>query len=230
MGQAILPGNPPVEIILRRSARARRVSLRVSSLDGRVTLSMPNWMKEREALAFAEEKAGWIRGHLRGQDAPVTVGIGAAILYRGADTPVVAGPVRRAEWQGGALVVPQGAAMAAARVKAFLKLDARARLTEAASRYGRLAGRAPGRITLRDTRSRWGSCTSDGNLNFSWRLAMAPPEALDYVAAHEVAHLVEMNHSPAYWRIVADICPGYAVPRAWLKRHGARLHRYRFDD
>ncbi len=230
MGQAVLPGNPPVEITLRRSARARRVSLRVSALDGRVTLSMPKGMREREALAFAAQKGDWIRGHLARQDTPVAVGIGAPLMYLGAEVAVVAGAVRRAEWQGGALVVPDAPAMAAPRLRAFLKLDARRRLEEAVARYGRLAGRAPGRITLRDTRSRWGSCTSEGNLNFSWRLAMAPPEALDYVAAHEVAHLVEMNHSPAYWRVVADICPGYQAPRHWLKQQGARLHRFRFDE
>ncbi|MDF0602307.1 SprT family zinc-dependent metalloprotease [Psychromarinibacter sp. C21-152] len=230
MGQAVLPGNPPVEITLRRSSRARRVSLRVSSLDGRVTLSMPQGMPEREALAFAREKSDWIRGHLDRRDAPVHVGIGATVLLRGAEVPVVAGAVRKAEVREGALVVPDAPAMAAARVKAHLKLDARARLEPAVRHYCTRIARRAGRITLRDTRSRWGSCTHEGNLMFSWRLAMAPEDVLDYVAAHEVAHLVELNHSPAYWRVVGDICPGFEAPRRWLKRHGAMLHRYRFGD
>jgi hypothetical protein len=90
-------------------------------------------------------------------------------------------------------------------------------------------GRPYTRITLRDTRSRWGSCASSGALSYSWRLIMAPPEVLDYVAAHEVAHLAEMNHSAAYWAGVARLLPGYEAPRQWLRAHGAGLHRYRFD-
>ncbi|MAQ84477.1 MAG: zinc metalloprotease [Maritimibacter sp.] len=230
MGQAVLPGNPPVEITLRRSARARRVSLRVSALDGRVTLSMPNHMDEAEALNFAREKSGWIRSHLARQDAPVDVGLGATVMVRGQDIVVTGARVRRVSLQDGALLVPDNADMAAARVRAWLRLDAKTRLAEAVDRYAARAGRKVGRITLRDTRSRWGSCTATGNLNFSWRLAMAPPEALDYVAAHEVAHLVEMNHSAAYWRVVARICPDYETPRRWLKTQGHRLHRYRFGD
>ncbi|WP_425053112.1 M48 family metallopeptidase [Psychromarinibacter sp. S121] len=230
MGQAVLPGNPPVEITLRRSARARRVSLRVSALDGRVTLSMPHYMDEAEALNFAREKSGWIRGHLAKQHAPVDVGLGATVMVRGQEVAVTGAQVRRVSLQDGALLVPDNAGMAAARVKAWLRLDAKTRLAEAVDRYAALAGRKVGRVTLRDTRSRWGSCTATGNLNFSWRLAMAPPEALDYVAAHEVAHLVEMNHSPAYWRVVARICPDYEAPRRWLKTQGHRLHRYRFGD
>ncbi len=230
MGQAVLPGNPPVEITLRRSARARRVSLRVSALDGRVTLSMPHYMDEAEALNFAREKSGWIRGHLAKQHAPVDVGLGATVMVRGQEVAVMGAQVRRVSLQDGALLVPDNAGMAAARVKAWLRLDAKTRLAEAVDRYAALAGRKVGRVTLRDTRSRWGSCTATGNLNFSWRLAMAPPEALDYVAAHEVAHLVEMNHSPAYWRVVARICPDYEAPRRWLKTQGHRLHRYRFGD
>ncbi|MGR3434759.1 MAG: M48 family metallopeptidase, partial [Shimia sp.] len=83
---------------------------------------------------------------------------------------------------------------------------------------------------LRDTRSRWGSCSAAGGLNYSWRLVMAPPEVLDYVAAHEVAHLAQMNHSPRFWAEVAGLMPGYEAPRGWLRRHGADLHRYRFGD
>jgi predicted metal-dependent hydrolase len=90
-------------------------------------------------------------------------------------------------------------------------------------------GRRFSRLSLRDTRSRWGSCSSRGGLSYSWRLILAPPDVLDYVAAHEVAHLAEMNHSPAFWALVARLCPGYQAPRGWLRREGAGLHRYRFD-
>lgn len=230
MGRVFLAGDPPVPITLRKSHRAQRVSLRVSSLDGRVTLSIPDGMDEAVALAFAEQKSDWIKRHLAKQDTPVIVGFGQPVLYRGEEVPVAQGRGQRALWDGAAIRVPGGPAMAGARVKAFLKLDAKARLQEAVARYSAMLGRRVGKITLRDTRSRWGSCTASGNLMFSWRLAMAPDAALDYVAAHEVAHLVELNHSPAYWRVVQDICPGFDAPRRWLKTQGFRLHRYRFGD
>ena len=230
MTRAVLSGNPPVELTLRRSARARRVSLRVSSLDGRVTLSLPKGMNPAEARAFAEEKSGWIRKHLSRQAQAVMVGIGATLPVRGAERTVVSGPVRTAELTENTLVVPDRPDMAADRVKAFLRLAARNDLARACAKYTARLQRDFKRMTLRDTRSRWGSCSSTGNLMFSWRLVMAPPEVLDYVAAHEVAHLAEMNHSPAYWDTVARICPEYAHPRQWLRQNGQHLHRYRFDD
>ena len=230
MGHATLPGNPPLEITLRRSARARRVSLRVSALDGRVTLSLPKSMKTAEALAFAEEKSDWIRGHLAKRLAEVRPEIGATIAYEGRELSIRAGQVRRAKVVENEVVVPDAPDMVAPRLKAFLKLAARNRLAEASTRYAALLGCHIGRITLRDTRSRWGSCTQNGDLMYSWRLIMAPPEVLDYVAAHEVAHLVEMNHSKAFWQVVASICPDYAAPRLWLRQHGHEMHRYRFDD
>jgi predicted metal-dependent hydrolase len=91
-------------------------------------------------------------------------------------------------------------------------------------------GRSYTSLALRDTRSRWGSCSPDGRLMYSWRLIMAPPQVLDYVAAHEVAHLVELNHSPAYWRVVTGICPDWKRHRDWLRTHGSSLHRLRFQD
>ena len=105
-----------------------------------------------------------------------------------------------------------------------------AALAEAADRHSAALGRPHAGIVLRDTRSRWGSCTSEGNLMFSWRLIMAPPRILQYVAAHEVAHLAEMNHSPDFWAVVERLFPDYGVCRRWLRENGDHLHRVRFDD
>src|SRR5690606_4279045 len=113
---------------------------------------------------------------------------------------------------------------------AFLKTVARDRLATASDRYAVALGRPYGRLTLRDTRSRWGSCSAAGDLMYSWRLVMAPAEVLDYVAAHEVAHLAEMNHSPAFWDVVARLCPDYRRHRTWLRANGGALHRVRFTD
>ena len=114
------------------------------------------------------------------------------------------------------------------KLRAFYKTMARDRLVQASDGYAKILGRSFSRITLRDTRSRWGSCTSDGNLMYSWRLIMAPPKVQNYVAAHEVCHLVEMNHSKAFWRQVAAIYPDYKQQQVWLQEHGSYLHRYQF--
>jgi len=226
MTRHVLAGDPPVEITLRRSARARRFSLKVSRLDGKVTLSMPARAPEAEALRFAADKAGWLRGVLANAVPRAEIALGTKIPFEGVEVTLTAAPVRSPRIDGAALLVPAAPDRLQARVLAFLKLAARQRLQAACERHAAALGRPFARITLRDTRSRWGSCTAEGALMFSWRLILAPPEVLDYVAAHEVAHLAEMNHSPAFWAVVGRLMPGYEPHRAWLKRHGAGLHRY----
>ncbi len=114
------------------------------------------------------------------------------------------------------------------RAAAFLREAARQRCLAATEVHAARLGQPFGRITLRDTRGRWGSCTAAGDLMFSWRLILAPDAVLDYVAAHEVAHLAEMNHSPRFWAAVARLCPDYAAQRDWLRQHGASLMAYDF--
>lgn len=225
-----LPGSPPVDLILRRSARARRYSLRVSQLDGRVTLTLPQGAAQDEGLAFARAKAPWIRAQLSAQPKVCDVVLGGAVPYEGATLPIVAGTGRAPRLAGGQLHVPGSPERIAARVQGFLKTRARERLVQASDHYAGVLGRGYGKITLRDTRSRWGSCSSRGDLMYSWRLIMAPPEVLAYVAAHEVAHLVEMNHSAAFWAQVERLFPDHGAPRNWLRDHGAALHRVRFGD
>ena len=224
----LLPGPPPVDITLRRSARARRFSLRVSRLDGRVTLSLPPGAREAEAMAFARQQEPWIRRALADLPQTATVGLGALVPVEGRLLRLEAGPGRLVRIEGDSLLIPGNPAQAGVRAGAFLKHLARDRLTEASDRYAQMIGRPYSRLTLRDTRSRWGSCTVDGALMYSWRLVMAPPAVLDYVAAHEVAHLAQMNHSAAFWAIVARLVPGYAAQRRWLKLHGQALHGPRF--
>ncbi len=221
----------PVVIELRASKRARRLSLRVSRLDGRVTLTAPHGANKDEAIQFAKERLDWIRGHLA-QTAPSEVpGIGSTLPFRGQSVTLARGQARVVKVAGDRMLLPpQSPDRDAIRAEAFLKEAARAALVAASDTYAAKVGRDYGRITLRDTRSRWGSCSSRGNLSYSWRLIMAPPEVLDYVAAHEVAHLVHMDHSRAFWAQVEAIFPGYQAPRKWLKDHGADLHRYRFRD
>ena len=229
METARLPGKPPVEITVRRSARAKNYSLRISGLDGRVTLTLPKRGRLAEGLDFARSREGWIRRMLDGQPQALHVAIGTQVPYQGRPLWIVPSDVRAPRAEGAALLVPPEPDRVGLRVQTFLKAAARRRLVAASERYAALLGRAPGRITIRDTRSRWGSCTHAGDLMYSWRLIMAPQEVLNYVAAHEVAHLVEMNHSQDFWDLVGEICPDYRRHRDWLKRDGSGLHRYRFD-
>lgn len=234
MGQHVLPGNPPVTLSVKKSARARRISLRVSRLDGRVTLTLPRGVPEREALDFAQEKADWLRAQLVQRPEDVWVGYGSVIPLRGEMVRILpesgAGSGRGVRREGDALLVSGSEAQCAARLAGYLKTAARDALSEASDRYAALLGKGYNRITLRDTRSRWGSCSSSGGLMYSWRLIMAPAPVLDYVAAHEVAHLAQMNHSDRFWAEVTRIHGPYAAPRRWLRDQGGALHRYRFGD
>lgn len=229
MGCLILDGNPPVEVQLKRSSRARRLSLRISRLDGRATLTLPTRVPEREGMAFLRDREDWLRRHLADVEPEQVVALGGTVLFRGEPLPLVPADVKRARMVDGALQLPDDPTMTGKRVAAFLKLQARDALADASDRYAAALGKSYGRITLRDTRSRWGSCSSAGDLMYSWRLIMAPPAVLDYVAAHEVAHLQHMDHSDRFWGAVEKLFPDHKACRAWLRTHGNTLHRVRFD-
>lgn len=225
----VIPGVPAVEVTLRRSDRARRISLRVSRIDGRVTLSLPRRTALDEANAFLQEKVDWVRGHLASRPEPLTPLLGTTVPVEAVSRPVMAAePGARPRFEDGVLLVAPDRPVPP-QVAACLKGLARQRLQASCERHADTLGRRPSRIDLRDTRSRWGSCNRAGRLMFSWRLVMAPPAVLDYVAAHEMAHLVELNHSPAFWRVVDRLRPDWRDHRAWLNDAGAELHRIRFD-
>ncbi|MEL6235935.1 MAG: SprT family zinc-dependent metalloprotease [Pseudomonadota bacterium] len=220
--------DPATDVALRRSARARRLTLRISARDGSVHLTVPPHVAEAEIRRFLQSQAGWLRSRLAAAPRRIPVTHGVAVPFLGMPHPVQAAAGRSPRIAEGAIAVPGPSETAGRRVAALLKSLARDRLTEAADRYAAALRRAPGRITLRDTGSRWGSCTSRGDLMFSWRLVMAPEAVLDYVAAHEAAHLVEMNHSPRFWGHVARLRPDWRIQRDWLRSHGADLLRYDF--
>ncbi len=230
MQQIVLDGSPPLVVHLRRSARARRLTLRIAGTDGRITLSLPSSTSDDLARAFAREKEPWLRQHLSRQPGAVTVGHNATIPVEGRMMRIVPATGRTIQIQAGQLQVPGQPDQAAARIQGWLKTRARDRLTAESDAFARRLGRPYSRITLRDTRSRWGSCSSQGALMYSWRLIMAPPEVLSYVAAHEVAHLAQMNHSPAFWATLAQIHGPYEPARDWLRSNGSLLHRYIFTD
>ena len=220
-------------VFLKRSRTARRFTLRVRAATREVVLTMPARGSMKAAREFAERYAGWIDMRLQRLPALVTLSDGAIVPFRGIDHTVVHRPgARGTVWPevgaGGEpiLCVAGEVAHIGRRLTDFFKREARKDLVDAVERHSRAAGTAAKRVTLRDTTSRWGSCSSKGSLSFSWRLILAPPFVLDYLAAHEVAHLVHMNHSAAYWKTTRGLAPHTDRAEAWLRAHGATLHRY----
>lgn len=220
-------------VLVKRVATARRLTLRVRSADGTAVLTMPPRTSLKSAQAFAERNAEWIGSRLAALPDRIPLLPGTIVPLRGIDHRVVLDPTTLRRCQAG--VSDQGerllrlsprAADSAGTVLLFLMNEARRDLVAAVARHAAAVGKPVARITLRDTRSRWGSCSSRGALNFSWRLILAPPLVLDYLAAHEVAHLVHMDHSDNFWRVTRSLAPDTDAAEAWLKRHGPGLHRY----
>lgn len=219
-------------VILRRHDRARRISLRIDGRRDAAVLTLPPRAAERDALAFLMQHREWVLDQLDALPPRVDFADGATVPLLGRDRTIRHDPTSRG--RGGVyldgpaealLVVAGEAAHLPRRVTDFLKREARAAIKPLARQKADQLGLTMGRVVLRDQRSRWGSCTASGDLNFSWRLIYCPPEILDYVVAHEVAHLRHMDHSPAFWATVAEIAPHPKKSRAWLREHGARLHR-----
>ncbi len=222
--------DPACRVRLVANPRARRFTLRLDGSGDGAVLTAPPDVPRREMLSFLQAHKGWLSKALESRPRQIPVEPGVHIPIDGIDTLIVVkdGPRRPPHLGDGELVL-QGRGEPGPRVAAWLKMRARDAVLPLARGYARKLGKPIGRISLKDTRSRWGSCSSRGTLSFSWRLAMAPPEVLDYVAAHEAAHLVEMNHSERYWAVLASLMPDYADHRAWLKREGRQLHAYRFE-
>lgn len=221
-------GDTDIEIVPRVQPRARRVSLKVDAAAGRIELVIPPRASFKAARAFAEAQEGWIRGRLAALPARVPFADGAVIPFRGGDLTIRHRPgARGTAWiEGAELLVAGTAPHMARRVRDFLIAEARRALGDKARALAARVERRVARVTIRDTRTRWGSCSPDGRLAFSWRLIMTPPEVIDYIVAHEVAHLVHLHHGPRFWRLVEELMPGARQWRRWLIRHGNGLLRY----
>lgn len=219
--------------MLRRRHDARRFTLRVSQVTGEATLTIPQRGDLGAAIRFAEAHGAWIATRLRRVPKRIEFVPGAIVPVRGAPHPVVwradarAVPEITAHPDGGMMILAGGDRRhVPRRVQDLLRREALRDLERAVERYTSALGVRARSITLRDQRTRWGSCASSGRLNFSWRLIMAPAPVLDYLAAHEVCHLREMNHSERFWALVYHLCPETDAAEAWLKTNGAGLHRY----
>lgn len=219
-------------VALKRLPSARRFTLRVRGPTRDVVLTMPARSSLKSAREFAERHAAWIGARLARLPCPVTFEPHSATPLRGVEHRIIHRPgARGVVWiehdeAGPAICVAGDCAHVARRVGDYLKREARRDLEAAVARHSRALGVEARRITLRDTTSRWGSCSSTGALSFSWRLILAPNFVLDYLAAHEVAHFIHMNHSPAFWKVTRRLFPETDRAEEWLKAHGAGLHRF----
>ena len=220
---------------VRRHRQARRYTLRINAANREVVLTMPPRGSVRQAREFAQKHGAWIAARLRRLPAGAPFEHGAMLPLRGVGHRIehrrgARGTVWIEAQEDERLICVAGQAPhLRRRVEDYLKREAKRDL-EAASRQAALAlGVEVRRVSVRDQSSRWGSCSSTGVLSYSWRLILAPPFVLDYLAAHEVAHLIEMNHSRRFWRLVERICPDMARAKSWLDAHGADLHRYGLD-
>ena len=212
-----------VPVRLFRNKRARRVILRLDEdadgVDG-VVVTLPNRASQKEGLALVLDKADWILKQLDDRLPRVPFADGEMVPLRGVDYRIAV----RLEWSE--ILVAGRPEHVARRVKDWFKNQARELIAPRVREKAQTLDRQTGRITIRDTKSRWGSCSHDGNLSFCWRLVMAPDAVLDYVVAHEVAHLAELNHGPKFWRWVEELTADVEGAKKWLRLNGEALHRY----
>jgi predicted metal-dependent hydrolase len=218
---------------VRRHRQARRYTLRILAATREVVLTMPPRGCLKEAQEFAQKHGGWIASRLHRLPEAEPFAPGVMVPLRGEMHRVVHRPgVRGTVWieigDDGErkLCVAGDAPHIDRRVSDFLRREAKADLERASRALAARLGVTVKQVAIRDPSSRWGSCSTTGVLSYSWRLILAPPFVLEYLAAHEVAHLVEMNHSPRFWRLVDRLCPDVRRAKAWLDMHGTELHRY----
>ena len=222
----------PVEV--RRHPAARRLTLRVSRTRRAVIVTLPIQCGIEEAGSFLHRNLDWVRERLDSLPEPIPFQDGIIVPLRGvAHRVVMPGEiprrrvVRRIDAHPFPLLdAPGQAADAVKRLEQWLTKEARCDLEQRVAWHADRLGVKPGRLSIRDQTSRWGSCSTTGALSFSWRLVLAPPAVLDYVAAHEVAHLREMNHGPRFWSLVRQSCPAMEDAKRWLRVYGMDLHRY----
>ena len=218
----------PVNVAVRRNPRARRLYLRIDPVRADIVLVLPRGVGLQEGLRFANDRRGWLAGRLAAMPTHTPFADGSAIPLLGRlvtirHRPDARGAVARV---GDELHVAGRIEHLGRRVRDWLKAQARAELSARSRACAERIGRQVARVRIGDPKSRWGSCSAKGGLAYSWRLILAPPDVLDYVVAHEVAHLAEHNHGRRFWALVDSLTPAAQQAKLWLRRHGNTLLRY----
>lgn len=222
----------PLKIV--ENDRAKRMTLRIVPGGSGLRVTIPSGLSQREVDRFLDRHQSWLEEKFRKLPADALVRPGIKIPFRGVAHHIVHEPGKRGTvtattWEGTpALIVYGEVDHLPRRVADFLKREAKQDIERLVAHHTATVGRGAKAIRYRDTTSRWGSCTSDGVLSFSWRIMMAPVPVIDYLVAHEVAHLKEMNHGPNFWKLCEALCPDTPRCRDWLKRNGSALQALRF--
>lgn len=224
-------------IVYQVQPRARRINIKIDAANREAIISAPTFAQLPAAREFAREKADWINVHLEDMPLAQPFKNGAKIYYRGELTEIVSPHSReRPKYYPATrddngdilspprLFIPAPEDALEGRAKRFLIRQAREALEERTAYHARRLGKTVTKVTVRDTKSRWGSCAPNGHISYSWRLVCAPPFVLDYVAAHEVSHLIEPNHSQAFWDVVDTLVDTVKPAKKWLRQHGPKLH------
>ena len=221
-------GDRTAPLTARVNRRARRLIVKVDPVKGHVIVTAPSKRALSEAIDFARTRAPWIARELDACAIARPFAVGEVFPYRGTPVQIEASGRMRGgvALDRGKLIIGGDTRHLSRRVTEWLKKEARVTLTERVDHYAARLSQRRGPIAIRDTRSRWGSCARTGAMSFSWRLIMAPPEILDYVAAHECAHLVHLNHSAAYWRTLKSLDVDARAAREWFSAHGQSLHAF----
>ena len=221
---------------ITENARAKRLTLRIDAGGRGLKITVPPGIAEREVERFLDRHTGWLETRLAKLPDKPDVREGIRIPLRGVPHLIACDAGKRgaahamAGPDGPRIVVHGGPAQVGRRVADLLKREARNDIEPLAMKHATAIGKRPRAIRFKDTSSRWGSCSSDGNLSFSWRIMMAPPTVIDYLVAHEVAHLKEMNHGPKFWALCRELCPRTDEAKAWLKRNGSKLQAIQFNS
>jgi predicted metal-dependent hydrolase len=217
-----------IVVNFKRNARCKRMVLRLTPDGAGVVVTIAKRTSQAEALRFVESSKAWIAITMAGRKPVIVFANGQTILLRGAPHVIEATGGRRGlvSCGDGKIIVPGQDAHVARRLQDWFKTEAKRELTVSSQTYAAVMNVKYRKLTIRDQSSRWGSCSAAGDLSYSWRLILAPHYVLDYVAAHEVAHLKEMNHGPRFWRLVITHCERAKEARNWLRSQGRDLHRY----
>ncbi|MBT3765812.1 MAG: M48 family metallopeptidase [Rhodospirillaceae bacterium] len=221
-------GGRAVPLRFRRVANARRLILRIDRENDGAVVTLPPRVSQAEGKALAEEKADWILSRLDALPRRVPFESGQRVPYLGEEHLIRhRQDVRGVVWlEADEIHVAGRPEYLLRRITDWFKREARREIIDLVETKSAQINKPHGKITIRDTRSRWGSCSSNGNLSFCWRLIMAPEWVLDYVVAHEVAHLLHHDHSPRFWNAVEGLTDQTEQAKKWLLQNGEGLHRY----
>ena len=223
----------PLRVV--ENERARRLTLRIDAGGQGLRITVPPGLRHGEVENFLDRHRGWLEQRLAKVPERPQVRPGVKIPVRGVPHLIVHEPGKRgtievSRDEGGPVLIVHGDRLhLPRRIADFLKREARREIEALVAKHTGTVGRRAKAIRLKDTSSRWGSCTSDGSLSFSWRIMMAPPPVINYLVAHEVAHLREMNHGPKFWKLCRELCPDTDRCKDWLKRNGGALQAIAFE-